>query len=295
MKTIKSLLLSLVATVFMVSCSDDPEGPSSTQYYGDCFHHVYNVMSGSYKIYDAPRYEFKFDYSDITVDIKIENVKFADAMPEISMSLEDLKWNMNNGFKVVSASNVIPKVDGVEMPDYTISSLKIEILDRYVGVYYEPVVNVCFVVNNVFKVTAVQNHILYMGETSVTNASSSAPFTTNTQIYQLTIDKDLTARLKITGAKFALGMPALDMVFKGIGVEINSGYGYALSSEKLIPEISDVPYPNYEIVNLSGNGTFASGLDLYFECNIKRISDSNEVIITPYAVNADLGFEILSE
>ena len=292
MKTIKSLLLSLVATMFLASCADDPEGPRSTQYYGDCFHHVYNVMSGSYKIFDAPRYEFEFDYSALTADITIDNVKFADGMPAISMTMKDLKWNVKNKFKTIEASDVIPVVDGKEMPEYTINSIKVEILDRYVGAYYEPIININFIVNSAFKVTAVQKHILYMGETTVTSGSSSNPFTNNTPMYQLTIDKELTAQLKIAGAKFAQGMPALDMVFKGIAVGINSGVGYSLNSEKLIPEINDVPYPNYEIANLDGEGVFSTGLNLSFECNIKRISDSNEVIITPYMVNATLNYEV---
>ncbi len=292
MKTIKFLLMSLVATVFLVSCTDDSEGPSSTQYYGDCFHHVYNVMSSTYKIYDAPKYELEFDYSDFTVDVTIENVKFADGMPEISMTLADLKWNINKGFKIISASNVVPVVAGKEMPEYTINDIKIEILDRYIATYYEPVINICFVINNVFKVTAVQKHILYMGETKVTSENSNTPFSSNAQIYQLTIDKELTARLKIAGAKFAQAMPALDMVFKGINVEINSGVGYTLNSESLIPEIDDVPYPNYEIANLMGDGVFSNGLNLSFDCNIKRISDSNEVVVTPYAVNATLNYDV---
>lgn len=295
MKTINRLFLSFIATLFLLSCSNDTEGLISTQIHGDCFHHVYNMKSGTYKVYDAPEYVFELNYSDATADVEIKNVKFADGMPEISMKLEDLRWSIKNGFKTIDVNDVIPIVDGKEMPDYIINNIKIGILDRNIGAYYEPIINICFEINNMFKVTAVQKHILYMGKTSVSGVSSDAPFTTNTQIFQLTIDENLTAKLGIVGAKFAQGMPSLDMVFKNIIVEINAGTGYTLKSESLIPEISDVPYPNYEIVNLAGNGVFSTGLNLSFVCNIKKTSEAGVEMITSYTVNSNLGFDIPTE
>lgn len=296
MKTIKSLLLSLISITVFASCSNDDSEAKTVQYYDDCFHHVYNVMSGEYKIFEAPQYEFEFNYTDITANVKIKNVKFADGMPAINMTLENLKWNISNGFKVINANNVIPVVDGNAMPEYMLNSVKIELLDRYVGVYYEPIVNVYFVINDMCKVTAVQEDILYFGETSVTSMSGGNPYTINTPVYQLSIDEDMIADLKIAGAKFAQGMPSLDMEFENIPVEISSGVGYTLKCESLIPEINDVPFPNYQITNLIGMGTFSKGLDLSFNCVMTKTMDDGSVVeLPPYKVDADLHFEVPAE
>ena len=181
------------------------------------------------------------------------------------------------------------------MPEYLINNITVELLDRYVGAYHEPIVNVCFVVNDMFKVTAVQKNIVYLGQTTVIGPSNSVPFTSNSQVYQLSINKDLTAKLRISGAKFAQGMPPFDMVFKDILVEVKSGLGYVLKSDALIPEIGNVPYPNYAITNLQGNGVFSTGLDLSFICNMKKTSDTGEEEIRPYSVNAVLDFSVPTE
>lgn len=294
MKTLRVLFLVIVSLA-IVSCSNGDTDTTSKQYYSNSFHHVYNVMSGTYKVYDDSEYVFEFNYTDGTADVEIKKIRFADGMPEINMSLEKLKWGYSNEFRVISATDVIPVVNGEPMQDYLINSVKIEILDRYVGAYYEPVVNICFLVNNVFKVTAVQENIVYFGQTNVVSTLGENPFDTNLSIYQVSIDDDLTADIRISGAKFAQGMPSLDMEFEDIPVVVNSGYGYSLACDRLIPEINDTPYPNYEISNLSGSGVFSSGLNLSFVCNIKKTTSAGGVEVTPYTVNSNLNFAVPAE
>ena len=108
--------------------------------------------------------------------------------------------------------------------------------------------------------------------------------------------EDMIADLKIAGAKFAQGMPSLDMEFENIPVEISSGVGYTLKCESLIPEINDVPFPNYQITNLIGMGTFSKGLDLSFNCVMTKTMDDGSVVeLPPYKVDADLHFEVPAE
>lgn len=275
------IIMSFAMALSFSACDSDSDYESkSTQNFSDCFHHVYNTETGEAAIFDSPRYTIEFDYASGKANVEVKNVKFAEGMPAINMTLADLTWTWSSttGFKSISATDVVPVVNGKVMPDYIISSFKFDILDRYMGVNYLPVVRITFAINEKYVVTAVQKQICYYGKTNVLTAGSPTAFNTESPYYLAEISEDLTADLKIYDAQFATSMPPMNMVFGDIPVIVNPSVGYVLTADSLIPEIGDTPYPDYEITALSGNANFMTGLSLTFRC------------MSVFTVTATLGF-----
>lgn len=110
-----------------------------------------------------------------------------------------------------------------------------------------------------------QNHFSYSAKTTVITNGVEGEYVNTESTYVIDLSDDMkTATLTINNAKFAERMPPLTMQFKGISVEPTEN-GYVLSSEELIPEIANTPYPGYLITGLSGNITGTDGF-LNFIC-----------------------------
>lgn len=112
-----------------------------------------------------------------------------------------------------------------------------------------------------------QTQFGFSAETEVVTigGSEDEAYVNGGSTYVIDLSEDGTvATLTINNAKFAERMPALTMQFKGIAVGF-SGDNYVMSSDELIPEIADTPYPNYKITNFTGSFNATDG-QLEFEC-----------------------------
>lgn len=283
MKVLKQLLMIAILAIATTSC-DDPEGSGAAyEYsYSECFNYVSNKQSGKGSVFDDVKYIIKFDMPSYDASVKIMGAKFNERMPAIDFELSGLKWSNNaNGVLTISANNVVPVVNGQAMPEYTINQFKVEVYDRYVVIDGQlkalPVFVIQYTIAEMFDVTVVPEEVLYVASTGVLDVEQGAPYYNNDVLYWVEFDAEtMTADIEIDGAKFAEGMPALnDMEFNDIPLTLYPG-GYSLAADALIPTIMDVPYPNYAITNLSGNGAFANGMDLRFKC------------MDRYSVNASL-------
>lgn len=284
MKSVKTLLLFLsVAFVFVACDSDDSSYAASWKYdYSNSFNYVLNVGSGKGAVYAGAKYSIEF-MSDGKATVVVENVRFAQGMPEIDMELSGLSWTLtSNSFMTIKAKDVIPVVDGEAMPEYTIDQLTIGVLDRS-SQNDHTVFNISYsVLGGSFQVVAIPTQVKYYGVTDVRNIAASTDFSTTDPCYVISFSEDLTADVDIYGAKFAQNMPAQNMSFNDIPVVVTSN-GYTLAISDLVPEIAGVPYPNYPITNFNAVADFASGVDVYFNC------------MEVFAVSADLGYHIPSD
>lgn len=283
MKILKQLLMIAILAIATTSC-DDPEGSSAAaEYsYSECFNYVSNRQSGKGSVFDDVKYIIKFEMPSYEASVKIMGAKFNERMPAIDFELSGLKWSNNaNGVLTISANDVVPVVNGQAMSEYTINQFKVEVYDRYVVIDGQlktsPVFVIQYTIAEMFDVTVVPEEVLYVASTGVLDVEQSAPYYNSDMLYWIEFDAEtMTADIEIDGAKFAEGMPALnDMGFNDIPLTLYTG-GYSLAADALIPTIMDVPYPNYAITSLSGNGTFANGMDLRFKC------------MDRYSVNASL-------
>lgn len=290
----KNILISLMAlfaaSAVLSSCiSDEGYERRSTQNYSNCFHYVYDLAEGKAGVFDSPYYTIEWNYGTAKADLVLKNARFAENMPTVNMEIKDLNWSINSGgWKIINATDVVPEVNGQPMQAYMLNQLKIEVLERYVGAVYEPVVNIYFAINGRYAVTAVQESVIYFGETKATESGET--YSTTSPYYRVKIDDDMTADVTIYDMQFDKLMTPEDLVLKGAQVQINSGIGYALSGESVETEIGGKPTNEYEVTKLLGHGTFLGGLNMTLNCEKKLTTTEGAEDVKQYYLQANLTF-----
>lgn len=294
MKFLKTILALVMFASVATSCSNDDEPSAHDNYmeqnYTGCFQYIYKKSLNSGVIVKGTTYMFRWR-ADFTVDVYIKNAKFSANMPGgIDIAIEGLKWVSDKGVKVVSSTDVVPtkvtmRGNEVDASAYVIDDLKLNVFERRLmddQLTYIPVINMSMTMGDV-EVITVQKQTVYFGSTGVVNNAASTNFTSKTPYYAVTLDPDKTqATIDVYNAKFAEKMPAMNMKFAEIPFEV-SNLGYKLACEELIPTIKDVPYPSYKITNLNGDATFATGMNLQFNC------------MEVFTVQANLGYTLPTE
>ena len=298
MKFLKTILALVMFASVATSCSNDDEPSAHDNYmeqnYTGCFQYIYKKSLNSGVIVKGTTYMFRWR-ADFTVDVYIKNAKFSANMPGgIDIAIEGLKWVNDKGVKVVSSTDVVPtKVtmsgNEVDASAYVIDDLKLNVFERRLmddQLTYIPVINMSMTMGDV-EVITVQKQTVYFGSTGVVNNAASTNFTSKTPYYAVTLDPDKKqATIDVYNAKFAEKMPAMNMKFAEIPFEV-SNLGYKLACKELIPTIKDsgvdVPYPSYKITNLNGDATFATGMNLQFNC------------MEVFTVQANLGYTLPTE
>ena len=290
MMTRLSLLIFLAVSVALSSCTSSSEFESrSTQNYSNCFHYVYDLSEGEAGVFASPHYTIEWNYGKAKADLELKNARFAENMPQVNLKIKDLRWSISSGgWKVINATDVVPEVNGQPMPAYMINQLKIEVLDRYVGAVFEPIVNIYFTINGRYAVTAVQKSVIYFGNTNVTESGET--YKTSSPYYRVRIEDDLTADVTIYDAEFEKLMTPEDLVLKDAQVQINSGIGYALSGTSVATEVGGKPSMEYNVTNLLGHGTFSGGLNMTFNCEKKTTTTEGTEDVNQYYVQANLTF-----
>lgn len=291
MKLLKTIFTVAIIALFATSCSNN-DAPSAgdnymEQEYYKCFNYIYKENLNMGVVSTGTTYKFRWR-GDFTADVYVYNAKFSASMPDgVNIVIEGLKWSNVNGVKCINATDIVPtKVtmngNDVGVSSYVIDKLKLEVYERrYIDGQstdiYIPVINMSMTKGEV-EVITVQKQKVYFGSTGVTNTAASTNFTSTDPYYAVTLDPTtMTASIDVYKAKFAKEMPAMDMNFSGVPFEV-SHLGYKLFCEELVPTIKGVPYPDYTITNLTGDATFATGLNMQFEC------------MKVFAVQARLGY-----
>ena len=288
MKFLKSIFAVVTAAIMLSSCGSDEASDSTMEMdYTGCFNYIYNKNLATGVICTGTTYKIVWK-GDFTADVYVNNAKFSKAMPDgVNILFKDLKWSYLNGIKCINATNVVPSAvtmngGNVELSTYVLDKINVEVLERRLLNFtpeYVPVVNISMSKGDV-EVITIQKYRLYVGPTEVTNTMSQTKYNSPTKYYAVTLDPvSMEAKIDIYGASFANNMPQFDMTFSGVKFEL-SNVGYRLNSDNLIPTIRGIKYEKYAITDLVGDGVFASGLDLQFNC--KDI----------YAVDAKLGYNL---
>ncbi len=294
MKLLKTVLAIIVLALFATSCEKENNSLHENYIEQDCaakayFSVIHKKSVNQDAIVQGTSYMLRWR-SDFTADIYVYDAKFSVRMPDgIDIAFEGLKWTYNEGVKVILENDVVPtwvKMNGqeVDASAYVLDELKINVLERRLLGFtpeYIPMINMSMSMGDIEVVTVQKNNV-YFGTTGVVDNASSSFFSSKTPVYYVALDPDKkTATINIYKAKFAERMPAMDMRFPEIPIEVSST-GCKLAVEEVVPTIKDVPYPDYMIKNLNGNITYATGLDLRFDC-------------MTYSVTARLGYPIVLE
>lgn len=295
MKLLKSVLMLMMIVAMATSCEKEYI-PGENEIFMElsyteegCFNYIYNESADSAVISTGTTYKFRWN-DDYTADVYVYNAKFSVDMPDgINISFEGLKWEMIDGWKKICVNDIVPTSvtengNQVDVSEYVLDNLTLNVFDRRLLNFtpeYIPVINMSVKKGDVVVVT-VQKQVVFSGETKVTGGLD---YGYNSAVYKVALDPStMLATIDLYNVKFAGMMPATDMRFKGIEFKL-SNKGYSLNSQALIPVVveGDVEVPNekYKITNLKGNGVFATGLNLEFNCKGK------------YLVQASLGYPLV--
>lgn len=294
MKFLKSIFTIAMLAILATSCGNDDEPIAHDNYmeqqFTGCFNYIYKQSLNQGVISKGTTYMFRWR-ADFTADVYIYNAKFSAMMPDgVDIVIEGLKWTSADGVKSISANDVVPNkvtMNGtaVGASAYMIDKLEISSMERRVSSHtpeYIPVINVAMTLGDI-KVVTLQEYTVYFGSTGVVNSMAGANFTSKASYYAVTLDPEaMKAKIEIFGAKFAEKMPSMDMTFGDVPFTA-SATGYTLTCDELIPTITNVPYPDYAITNLIGQGNLLSGLNLQFDC------------MGIYTVQAQLGYSIVTD
>lgn len=125
MKSIKLMLLSLVAIVFFSSCSndDEPKGKGSVGLYvGQTT--VTSLKGGTF-VTDESIYGVSINEETMTAEITIEAAQFAQMMPKMDMVFRGISVATDGeGGYLLTSESLIPEAGGDEYPNRRITDLQ---------------------------------------------------------------------------------------------------------------------------------------------------------------------------
>lgn len=263
------LTLCIASAVCFGSCSNNDDNPAKDIYEAvsaSSFSYVSDKTTGVGKVYEGATYRVTYDNAKLTATVKMENVRFADSEQPRSLIFSNVPWRFDNRTKarIIDVDRLTP--DGASGP--LVTDLDIVTLAKAtVGDTDMDGMAVSYDVDGAYEVTNVPYHAVFAGTTETVNNNSQNSFVSTDPIYTVDINPaNMTAVLKIAGAKFDPNMPALGvMEFAGLDATIVDG-GYVLTSASLVPTIAGTPYPRYAITNLRMKAELDGETDLEFTC-----------------------------
>lgn len=135
---------------------------------------------------------------------------------------------------------------------------------------YDPALYFKFNLDGRYTVAGARQPFIMGGSTTSTPVNGQG-YTSDKSLYVISLDfSTKLAKIKVSNANFAQGMPSINMEFPGIPFKVNADASVVLDCKSLTPTIADVPQPNYPIVDLHAEiipGRATSTLE--FACNFR--------------------------
>lgn len=254
---VKNLFLSLsvILALTMTSCLGNDDDQTSTETFtAKCFN---KIQDGEDINCSEANYAFEFDYTTGTISIS----SYDEKIYTTSFKISGLKLVQSESLgNVFQADNpVVTDISGNVLKYLSITNLygQIATVTNEIGgeQYSYPIVRLRFTLNgtNTVYVSSIQNGFLFSSTTTYTNSETSKGFYENTGAayvidYNFT---DFSATLTMKNVKFALNMPAMDIVAKGVKFT-PAASGIKFAADSICPTISDTPYPSYALKNIQG-------------------------------------------
>ena len=268
------LLLSLIFTLSLTSCLDNESGSVITNDAFIGFNKVNPVGDPANAKFKAASYKMALDFTKSTIELEINSAYEEDA-DAVVLNLGKLPFKMSSeGGYTVSVDQIKPKVNGQESGRYLITNFKGKIWVYYknVGGKLEElkIYEFSYIINNVTEVVAYTHQPLFnCPETKVTDQGGKLPeFKTSLTQFQLTYNPT-SANVRIINAKFAEGMPQMDMTLTEVPFVFTPN-GLRIFAEKAVPSVNDTPFPQFTFqnftMNVYGNG---SEMTVRFTCPVK--------------------------
>lgn len=268
------LLLSLIFTLSLTSCLDNESGSliANDSFIG--FNKINPVGNPTDACFKAAGYKMALDFSKNTIQLQI-NSAFEEDGDAVQLDLGKLPFKISSeGGYTMAIDQITPKVNGGVEGRYIITDFKGKIWVYYknVGGKLEElkIYEFSYVINNATEVVAYSHQPLFhCQETIVNDQSGKAPeFKTSLTQFELTYNPK-SANVRIINAKFAEGMPQMDMTLTEVPFTFTPN-GLRIFAEKAVPSVNDTPFPQFTFdnftMNVYGNGT---EMTVRFICPVK--------------------------
>lgn len=278
----KKMLPFLAVSMALVvsSCStDDADDTTDGTSYTNCFNVVTEIGTNNQTVTQRPTYSISYNITKGTAIVVMNNIMSNPDGTILNLTLNDLPWDVVNGWRVIKASNI--KAGG-----HVVDDLNLGFLSRtnpFGGVVFA----VSYKLDNKYQIVTLPTQINYYGVTQVQNSgdSTTEPYTNSTPQYLVSLNPEtMTAVLELRQAKFAPQMPAMDLKFVGLPfTATNNGYIIRQGDEPLIPQDAQgVPNPSFPITGTLVNAVMGGAVSLQFNCTAGKLGD--------YTVKAQLEY-----
>lgn len=270
MKFLKLLPL-LFLTFTFASCSDNegPQGntsqvtiPSSINYIS-----AYDLTDNTLEILPGADYGVLVNFDKITLQLFVNNLQFDSSERAVSFTLPELRMDYTKtGFKLAHKDAIQVEAGASTV---TVSDFQVDFVLRADG--SQNIVAINFTIDNRYELTTLFTHNQFIGTTTSTDLAdpANAPYSTQQSRYLVIIDnKSKTAELQIAYPKFLEAMPAErvgTMVFKNIPLTYTID-GFNFETASIVPEIKNVPFPDYTVSNVKCKVVAGKTMALSFDC-----------------------------
>ena len=282
------LLLSAMVVLGLSSCLGSSSNTMTQEFTPYIQTYVVETATGSGVLSSGTIYKVHNDIDNGTLSLEITSLK----MPNntfLTLNIENQRYSFNEqGAMVVRVPSYTLTYAGMT---HTVTNLSYEYYSRYMGTQAFPMVNLSFDLDGDYSVRAIYSPAYYWGTTTVVDQDGKT-FVNSDQssFYGIQFFPETKkATIGAFSAKFAEGMPALNMTFEEVPFTLNQ-YNYSASASEIIPKIGGTPYPDYMITDLTMSGTWGGQQSLQFTCTItKEDEETNEKVVTgTYRVSAML-------
>ncbi len=261
-------IIALAATFSFTSCDDDIQQDTiSEQSFLQCYAVVSDLQTGIVTSVEEPiTIKLTLNWNKAIADLQITGLS-----DYSRITMNNVPWTINqqSGWSEIDADIVNANNTGGQL--LAVSDFEMEWLDRLdLAEYlsnYDPALEFSFTVDNRYVISG-SRAPFYMTGTTVANSPAGEAFTNQISLYATAIDyKNRTATITIKGAKFAQGMPALDIELPNIPVTFDDDGDVEMQADNLIPTMNGAQVPSFPISNLYGKIEPGDDMELKFNCS----------------------------
>lgn len=290
MKTFKILsgVFAFAAALLMTSCLKGGESNmTSNTTFTDLFSAVIDQQSGEVTLY--PNQSLKIDWKYIdgansTANLTLGGFKIPDGATYAQLLFKDVPWTFNNrGWMDISFAAKAPDGASGYVSNLMFERFNLQSINRqWNNLTFPPCLYLAYTVGN-YRIYTLQQEYIEVGETIVASPDGSTfkQNDANSAIYYFELDPvKNNAFIIIQNAKFAEKMPAMNMKFTGVNLDVNQAGIITLSAKELTPAILEgngsgnisatdpgTPMPQFPITDLRVEINSAKGVTATYKCN----------------------------
>lgn len=275
MKNLAKTLIFAGLILSMSSCGDSEAEYKYTQYYTNSYAIVTDIKTGEQSVSNSVVVKSEINVNKGIIYIDMSGLKVnGNSYPQIS--LLNLLWTSSNTWGV--AENTYPNALLSTNFPVDVTNFKYRWTDRmnmpavdnqYANPY---IMTFNFELEQQYKVAGGNMPFTFWGTTSSATAGQEPFISKVNPLIAIPDFENMTVSIVVCNSQFADRMPSMDIQLNKIPMTIiDEGKSFEFSIAELIPELDNVPVPDYPCSNISGVITPGESMTLTFDCNVRRM------------------------